>query len=192
MPGSVSTIEGPICGEKLILLKMNCRLNNFRPPEIQMKALIEISGFPAGRVYVAREELEIVGYITIHRPDPFSRWHRHSSVLELGGVEVAPDRRGQGVGSRLLNYIFTDLFWEDYIVISTEYSRHWDTAGSHLGIWEYRNMLDRFFSRAGFLPMPTNDPDILEHPANVLMARVGSRVDWEAMMHFDDLAAGRF
>lgn len=33
---------------------------------------------------------------------------------------------------------------------------------------------------------------ILEHLGNVLMARVGSRVDWDAMMHFDDLAAGRF
>ena len=157
-----------------------------------MKALIKISGIPEGRVYIAREGLVIVGYITIHRPDPYSRWHRHSSVLELGGVEVASDWRGRGVGSCLLEHIFSDTLWEDYIIISTEYSRHWDTDGMNMGIWEYRDMLDKFFSRVGFMPMPTNDPDILEHPANILMARVGSRVDWDAMMRFDDLASGRF
>ncbi|MCL6611553.1 MAG: GNAT family N-acetyltransferase [Peptococcaceae bacterium] len=191
MPDSRCMVEGPVSGDTLLTLKMHDQLNNFRPPGEQIKALVRIARSSMGRVYIARSGEEIVGYITFHRPDEFSRWHRLPFVLELGGVEVARDWRRRKVGSRLLDYIFRDGYWEDFIVISTEYFRHWDTGGNRLDVWEYRNMLDRFFGRAGFMPMPTNDPDILEHPANVLMARVGSRVGWEEMMRFDDLAAGR-
>jgi len=41
------------------------------------------------------------------------------------------------------------------------------------------------------MPVSTNDPDILEHPANVLMARVGSRVGWDDVMDFEEIATGR-
>ncbi|MFZ5634329.1 MAG: GNAT family N-acetyltransferase [Bacillota bacterium] len=184
-------VEGPVSGNSLAALSMHRQLTNFRPPEKQKKALVKIAGLDMGRVYVARVGEEIVGYVTFHRPDELSRWYRHPAVIELGGVEVARDWRCRKVGSSLLKYIFMDDYWEDYIVISTEYFRHWDTEGNRLGIWEYRAMLDKFFGQAGFMPMPTNDPDILEHPANILMARVGYRVGLEAMMVFDDLAAGR-
>lgn len=191
MPGLNFTVHGPVCGDALLTLKMNTQLSNFRPPGEQLKALAKIAGLHQGRVYIARSGDEIVGYITVHRPDEFSRWHRLPEVLELGGVEVARGWRRRKAGSALFDFIFRDDLWEDFIVISTEYFRHWDTVGSGLDVWEYRCMLDRFFGRAGFMPMPTNDPDILEHPANVLMARIGSRVGWENMMRFDDLASGR-
>jgi acetoin utilization protein AcuA len=184
-------VEGPVEGEYLLSLPMNAGLNNFRPFAVQQKALAGICGNNGGRVYIALARGEIVGYVTFHRPDAYSRWARHSRLLELGGVEVSPGWRGKGVGSGLLKHIFSDDCWEDYIVISTEYFRHWDTAGSGLGIWEYRRMLDGFFGRAGFMPVSTNDPDILEHPANVLMARVGSRVGWDAVMDFEEIATGR-
>lgn len=191
MPEPDFTVGGPVSGEVLLSLVMNEQLCNFRPPGEQLKALAGIAGLPRGRVCIASSGEEIVGYITIHRPDEFSRWYRHPHVMELGGVEVARGWRRRRVGSALLGYIFADDYWEDFIVISTEYFRHWDTGGNQMDVWEYRDMLDRFFGRAGFMPMPTNDPDILEHPANILMARVGSRVGWEEMMKFDDLASGK-
>lgn len=184
-------IEGPVCRNLLESLVMNSRMGNFRPPERQLSALVEISSLPEGRVHIARSGREIVGYITLHRPDEYSRWHRHPAVLELGGVEVALDWRRRKVGTGLLRHIFADGCWDDFIVISTEYFRHWDIGGNQMDVWEYRDMLDRFFGQSGFMPMPTNDPDILEHPANVLMARIGRRVGLEEMMFFDDLAAGR-
>jgi len=185
------TVEGPVSAEDLLKLKMNQGLNNFRPYEKQHKALVTISRLDPGRVYVARGGDEIVGYITFHKPDEFSRWHRHPLVLELGGVEVAAHWRRHKVGSALLKYIFSDSYWEDLIVISTEYARHWDVAGSGMDVWGYRGMLDRFFGQAGFMPIFTTDPDIMDHPASVLMARVGYRVDLDQMMRFDDLASGR-
>ncbi|MFZ5649057.1 MAG: hypothetical protein ACOY30_15715 [Bacillota bacterium] len=33
---------------------------------------------------------------------------------------------------------------------------------------------------------------LLEHPANVLMARVGASVGWDFMMLFDDIAEAGF
>lgn len=191
MSGFEVVMEGPVSGDCLLSLQMNAGLNNFRPWEKQQQALAAICGFAAGRVYVARSGNEIVGYVTFHRPDEYSRWYRHPRVLELGGVEVSPGWREKGVGSGLLMYIFNNDCWEDYIVISTEYFRHWDTAGTGLDVWEYRRMLDGFFGRAGFMPVSTNDPDILEHPANVLMARVGSRVGWDDVMDFEEIATGR-
>lgn len=191
MQGPDFALEGPVDGDTLLSLEMNDQLCNFRPPEIQLKALAEISLLDPGRVYIARAGREIVGYVAFHRPDEFSRWYRHPDVLELGGIEVARGWRRRKVGSHLLRYVFAEDCWKDFIVISTEYFRHWDTDGNRMDVWEYRNMLDRFFSQVGFMPMPTNDPDIMEHPANMLMARVGSRVDMEAIMFFDDLAVGR-
>ncbi len=191
MPEREFTVEGPASPDYLIRLRMNDQLDNFRHPGEQQKALVKIASFPMGRVYIARSGEEIVGYVTFHRPDEYSRWYRLPVVMELGGIEVARDWRRRKVGSSLLEFVFRDDYWEDFIVISTEYFRHWDTRGNRMDVWEYRSMLDRFFSLAGFMPMPTNDPDILEHPANVLMARPGSRVEWEEMMRFDDLAAGK-
>lgn len=184
-------LEGPVSEDTLLSLRMNGQLCNFRPPDLQIKALAEISRLDPGRVYIARAGEEIVGYVAFHRPDEFSRWFRHPGVLELGGIEVAREWRRRKVGSDLLRYVFSDHYWEDFIVISTEYFRHWDTGGNRMDVWEYRGMLDRFFGQVNFMPMSTNDPDILEHPANILMARVGTRVDLEAIMWFDDLAAGR-
>lgn len=184
-------LEGPVSTDGLAALSMCEQLTNFRPPQQQLKALVKIAGMDGGRVYIARAGHEIVGYVTFHRPDEYSRWYRHPDVVELGGVEVARHRRRRKLGSGLLQYIFSDDYWEDYIIISTEYFRHWDLGGSGLDIWEYRSMLHKFFGSAGFMPMPTNDPDILEHPANMLMVRVGYRVGLESMMVFDDLAAGR-
>lgn len=184
-------MQGPVNGDYLLSLSMSAGLNNFRPFETQQKALAGICGIGGGSVYIARAGSEIVGYVTLHRPDEFSRWAGHSRLLELGGIEVSPGWRGKGVGSGLLMYIFSDGCWEDYIVITTEYFRHWDTSGTGLDVWDYRKMLDSLFGRAGFMPVSTNDPDIMEHPANVLMARVGSRAGWDALMDFEDIAAGR-
>lgn len=186
--GGEVIIEGPVTGERLGLLELHPQMNNFRQPPAQLQALVTITGFPEGKVYIARLDHTIIGYVTFHHPDEYSRWGNHPRVIELGGVEVARDWRRCHVGSSLLEYIFEGELWEDYIVITTEYCRHWDTGGNNLTVWEYRDMMDKFFGRAGFFVKYTTDPDILEHPANALMARIGSRVVWDDLMLFDQIA----
>ncbi|MGQ9558790.1 MAG: GNAT family N-acetyltransferase [Desulfurispora sp.] len=180
-------ITGPLSAEQLQQLDMSSELNNFRPYQRQKQALINITTLPLGRIYAACHRETIIGYVAFHAPDPDSRYARHPLVLELGGVEVARSWRRRHVGSALLDYIFSDPYYEDYIVITTEYYRHWDLAGNNMDVWQYRRLLDRFFGRVGFFPQATRDPDILEHPANVLMARPGRRVDLESLMFFEDI-----
>ncbi len=180
-------IAGPLRADQLQQLEMSSELNNFRPYERQKLALLKITTLPQGRIYAACYLDTIIGYVAFHAPDPDSRYARHPLVLELGGVEVARSWRRRHVGSALLKYIFSDQFFEDYIVITTEYYRHWDLAGNNMDVWQYRRMLDRFFGQVGFIPQATSDPDIIEHPANVLMARLGSRVDLESLMFFEDI-----
>lgn len=39
----------------------------------------------------------------------------------------------------------------------------------------------------GLLPAPTDDPEIISHPANCLMVRIGSKVDEASINQFEKL-----
>lgn len=178
-------MEGPMSPATLEQLSISGSLDNFRPAERQKAALVEIAGLNPGLVFVARRDQEIVGYVAFHRPDPYSRWLSHTRTLELGAVEVSRDCRRQGVASRLLDAAFAFPLMKGYIVITLEYHWHWDLAGSGLDAEQYRRMLMRLYGGVGMVEKNTDDPDIAEHPANLMMARVGAHVSL-----VDELAFG--
>jgi len=186
------SVEGPVGPDMLARLSVNEFLNNFRPAERQKAALVDIAGTSCGLVFVARRREEIVAYIAFHRPNPYTRWCRHTRVLELGALEVGQKWRRKGLATRLLDAAFALPILEDYIVIALEYYWHWDLKATGLDPWEYRRMLNDLFGKAGLVEKATNDPDIKEHPANMLMARVGARVSlvnevaFEAMLFYRD------
>lgn len=92
-------------------------------------------------------------------------------MIELGAIEVIPAYRGTGTGKTLLAVSFMGDEMEDYLVITTEYYWHWDLKGTGLNVWDYRKMMERMMSSAGFEYFATDDPEITSHPANCLMAR---------------------
>lgn len=186
-PKGTVTLEGPASKETIAELRMNDKLTNFRLPEKQKKALQEISELPTGMVYIARHEDEIIGYITFHEPDEYSRWVKHPKVLEMGAIEISSDWRRCKVAQNLLKYSFSNPVLEDYIVITMEFCWHWDVNGTGLDIWDYQRMLTRLFGTVGLIKVPTDDPDILEHPANVLMARIGKNVSKEDRALFETM-----
>ncbi len=186
-PKGLVYIEGPAEHSYLSSLEMNDRLNNFRPAKKQKDALIRISRLPNGMIYLARHENEIVGYVTFHPVDEFTRWHKHPSVLEMGGIEISPDWRQCKIGENLLQLAFSNPCLDDYIVLTMEYCWHWDLRNSNLDVWEYQKMLTRLFAKAGLTKVTTDDPDIVEHPANVLMARIGKNVSKQDKMLFESL-----
>ena len=49
-------------------------LTHFDQPAQQHKALVEIAKLPEGRIIIARELNEVVGYVTYVYPDPLERW----------------------------------------------------------------------------------------------------------------------
>ncbi|MFZ5634486.1 MAG: GNAT family N-acetyltransferase [Bacillota bacterium] len=186
-PKGLVCIEGPVDGDCLQSLEMNERLTNFRPPKKQKEALIRITGLPDGMVYIARHGNEIIGYVTFHHADEFTRWYKHPRVLEMGGIEISPDWRQCRVGENLMRVAYSNKTLDDFIVLTMEYCWHWDLRNTRMNVWEYQRMLTRLFARVGLNKVTTDDPDIIEHPANVLMARIGKNVSKQDIMLFETL-----
>ncbi len=180
-------LEGPVISKSLENLSINNKLTNFRPAEEQKRALISISKLPNGMIYIARSGHEIIGYITFHYPEEYFRWHKHPRVLELGGIEISPEWRKKGIAEALLKEAFNNPVMEDFIVVTLEFCWHWDLKGSGLEIFEYQKMLEKLFGMFNLKRRATDDPDITEHPANVLMVRYGKNVSAKDIARFEDM-----
>ncbi|GLI85216.1 acetoin utilization protein AcuA [Rossellomorea marisflavi] len=182
-------VEGPISSEELAKLDFHEDLTAFRPAPQQHKALIEIAQLPEGRIIIARDENQVVGYVTYLYPDPLERWSqgKMKNLIELGAIEVIPKFRGASVGKTLLKVSMMDDHMEDFIIITTEYYWHWDLKGTGLNVWEYRKVMEKMMNAGGLEYFATDDPEISSHPANCLMARIGERVDPDSIQQFDQL-----
>lgn len=182
-------IEGPISSADIARLNFHHDLVAFRPPAQQHKAIEDIATLPEARILIARDNLTIVGYVTYLYPDPLERWSQGqmSNLIELGAIEVIPKYRGTGVGKSLLRVSMMDDAMEDYITITTEYYWHWDLKGTGLNVWEYRKMMEKMMNAGGLEYFATDDPEISSHPANCLMAKIGTRIDNESIQRFDQL-----
>ncbi|SET80457.1 acetoin utilization protein AcuA [Oceanobacillus limi] len=183
------TIEGPVPSEELKHYQFDDELTAFRPSNKQFEAIIGISELPEGRIIIARKDNTIIGYVTYLHPDPLERWSefKMDNLIELGAIEIIPAYRGERIASSLLQVSMMDEFMENYIVISTEYYWHWDLDGTKLSIWDYRKVMEKMMAKGGLLPAPTDDPEIISHPANCLMVRIGKHVDDESLKKFDTL-----
>lgn len=188
-PQGTILIEGPVLPENLAKYEFHEGLVAFRPPLQQHKAITEISKLPEGRIIIARDKDQIVGYVTYLYPDPLERWSegKMDDLIELGAIEVISKYRGCGVGKNMLKVSMMDDAMEDYIIITTEYYWHWDLKGTGLNVWEYRKVMEKMMNAGGLEYFATDDPEISSHPANCLMARIGSRVDTESIQRFDHL-----
>ncbi|RLL47815.1 GNAT family N-acetyltransferase [Oceanobacillus piezotolerans] len=183
------TIEGPLSSNQLRQYDFHGQLTAFRPAPKQFEALLSIADFPEGRIIIARKNNMIIGYVTYLHPDPLERWSKFNmeDLMELGAVEVIPAYRGAKIASNLLKVAMMDEYMENYIIISTEYYWHWDLDGTGLSIWNYRKVMEKMMAAGGLLPAPTDDPEIISHPANCLMVRIGKNVSHESIKQFDTL-----
>lgn len=182
-------VEGPMPSEVIANLEFHEDLVAFRAPDQQHKAIVDIANLPEGRIIIVRNEQTIVGYSTFLHPDPLERWSQGNmeNLIELGAIEVIPKYRGTGVGKTLLRVSMMDDMMEDYITITTEYYWHWDLKGTRLNVWEYRKVMEKMMQAGGLEYFATDDPEISSHPANCLMAKIGSRVDSKSIQQFDQL-----
>jgi acetoin utilization protein AcuA len=180
-------IEGPASADYIEALDFDENLNNFRKANKQKQSLVEIAKSEDGFIHIATNNNTLVGYVTFHRPDSYSRWYKHPLVIELGAIEVSPLWRKYRLGRCLLAHAFSNPFMEDHIVITLEYCWHWDLENTQLTLWQYQKMLTGLFGSAGLEKVQTDDPEILENPANVLMARVGKNVSLDDFEMFERL-----
>lgn len=171
-------VEGPVSADKLDEYRLDEGLKKFRTAEQQKQAMVEIAALPDSYVYVARQKKTVIGYVLFLPPDEYLCWGNNQvpGLLELGAIEVAPTWRRKGIGSALLREAFKNEAFEDYLIISMEFSWHWDLDSTKLSLWEYRQMLIDKLGHFGFELWQTNDLDILSHPANTFMVRAGRYV----------------
>lgn len=171
-------VEGPVSPSRLHRFSIDSGLRMFRQAEQQKKALEDIAAMPNGFVFIARSGNTVVGYVTFLTPDAYLCPGAQDvpGLLELGAIEVSSNWRRRGLGVSLLKEAFRNDKFEDYIIISTEYYWHWDLEKTGLSIWEYRGMLVDVLRTHGFEIWNSTDPDVLSHPANTFMVRVGKRV----------------
>lgn len=182
-------VEGPVSSKQLSEYYFDEGLKAFRPPKKQYEAIKSIADFPEGRIIIARDQDKIVGYATFLHPDPLERWAtiKMEDLLELGAIEVSNDYRGMGIGSAILKVSMMDPNMEKYIVITTEYYWHWDMKSTGLNVWQYRKLMETMMGYGGLKPMSTDDPEIISHPANCLLVRIGNEVPESSVKTFDSL-----
>ncbi|SEQ37879.1 GNAT family N-acetyltransferase [Piscibacillus halophilus] len=187
--GRSVVVEGPVTTQELDHYYFDEGLKAFRPPKKQYEAIKSIAEFPEGRIIIARDQDKIVGYATFLHPDPLERWStiKMDDLLELGAIEVSHDYRGLGIGSTILKVAMMDEQMENYIIITTEYYWHWDMKSTGLNVWEYRKLMETMMGYGGLEPMSTDDPEIISHPANCLLVRIGQNVPEESIKTFDSL-----
>ena len=188
-PAGDVVIEGPVESERLAGLDFHEGLKAFRLPAQQKQALVGIAKLPEGRIIVARQGEQVVGYVTYLYPDPMERWAEAKlpNLLELGAIEIAAPYRAGGLAKGLLEVSFLDDAMNDYIVISTEYYWHWDLDQTGISVWEYKEVMKKIMGSVGMEWYATDDPEINSHPANMLMARVGTRVDLDSVEAFNEI-----
>lgn len=180
-------LEGPVRGSYVLKWDFDEQLDNFRAPRKQQKALAGIADSPDGLLYIIRSGDSIVGYVSFHNPDPCSRWCKHPKVLELGAIEISPAFRNNKLGIKLLQLAFSNPVMEKNVVITTEYCWHWDLDNTGLDVWSYQRMLAKVFGSVGLNYTQTDDPDICEHVANVLMVRYGKDLSPKEVEQFKSL-----
>ncbi|WP_278925429.1 GNAT family N-acetyltransferase [Staphylococcus auricularis] len=182
-------IEGPVPSSQLNTMTFDDKLNAFRPYEEQFEALKEISDLEEGRIYVLHHDQHIVGYVTFHYPDEIERWSTGNLpyLIELGAIEISLPYRSLHLGSELIRLSMSGDEYEDYIVLTTEYYWHWDLKHSKLDVFEYKKLMQNLMSHGGLEIFATDDPEITSHPANCLMARIGSRITLDQQQAFDDI-----
>jgi len=110
-------------------------------------------------------------------------WEGLENVYEVA-IEVSSNWRGFGVARQLLSFALELDALEDIILFALGLSWHWDTEGLGLNVYRYREMIARLFASQGFIEYPTTEPNVSLEPANILVARIGKRVDQRVISQF--------
>jgi len=163
----------------------------FYPPARMQCILARIARSINGAALVAYHMVDrlLVGYMAFHPPDTRIRWGRPRipNLWELEVIEVSSSWRSLGIARHMLDTAFHTHFFDEKIVISTEYAWHWDLKGTGLTKDQYRLMLHTLFERVGFQELETDEPNITADPANIFMVRIGGATSAELVRQFTAL-----
>jgi len=153
-----------------------------RLPEREQHLLLSIAQHPENRLTLAYTASgTIVGQVSLAPLDEW--WQDIGNAYEIA-VEVSPGFRKLGVAHQLLSLSLEFDTVEESLIVGLGLSWHWDYEGLGMSLFHYREMIAPLFAAHGFAEYLTSKPNIRMDPANILEARLGSRIDGESMSHF--------
>jgi len=124
---------------------------------------------------------EIVGQVTLAPVDDW--WEGLENTYEIA-IEVSTAWRNLGIARQLLTLVFEREPLERHIVLGMGLSWHWDMVGLGIDRFRYRQMVEQLFAPYGFVEYLTSEANIRMDPANILLGRLGSAVDEQAINQF--------
>jgi acetoin utilization protein AcuA len=153
-----------------------------RLPEREHQLLLSLAGNPENRLTLAYTATgTIVGQATLAPLD--HRWLDIGNAYEIA-VEVSAGWRRMGIAHHLLSLALEFESLEESLIVAYGLSWHWDYAGLGLSPFHYREMIARLFAAHGFSEYLTSEQNIRMDPANILVARLGSRLSEESINRF--------
>jgi acetoin utilization protein AcuA len=154
-------------------------------PEREHQLLLSIAQQPVNRLTLAYNASgNIVGQVSLAPLD--HQWQGIGNAYEIA-VEVSSSWRKLGIAHQLLSFALEFESLEEYLIVGLGFSWHWDYKGLGLSSFQYREMIARLFAAHGFAEYLTSEPNIRADPANILVARLGSRLAKESMNRFFQL-----
>lgn len=187
-------IRGPLDSDTLQNYRLADGLNCFRASCRQHQSLVLLAGQPDGLVFTASLANTVISYVSFQKPDyPWWLDRCTPEIIELGGLETDLSWRKMGLTNILLDRIFKNpefTYFESYIVIAVQFIQSWDLRNTGLASWDYREFMLKLFSKYGFVTWETVDPEIREHPCNVLLARAGANIDNKCITQFTGTCMG--
>ena len=89
-----------------------------------------------------------------------------------------------GIARQLLAFSLELDALEEMILFAMGLSWHWDYEGLGISPRRYRQLISHLFATQGFVEHATTEPNITMEPNNVLLVRVGKRVDEHTARRF--------
>ena len=183
------TMEGPLllrrcCSPSLVGgLKADEGLRAFaRLPEREHALLLSLARQPETMLTLAYTATgKIVGQATLAPVD--SWWQGIGNAYEIA-VEVSSGWRKLGLAHQLLSYALEFEALEEFLILGLGLSWHWDYEGLGMSRFRYRGMIERLFATYGFVEYLTSEPNIRMDPANILVVRLGRKVEEEQVNQF--------
>jgi GNAT superfamily N-acetyltransferase len=153
-----------------------------RLPEREHQLLVSIARRPDAAIALAHTPAgEIVGEVTLAPGDEW--WEGFENVYEVA-IEVSTNWRNMGIARQVLAFALELDALEDMILFAMGLSWHWDTEGLGISVYRYRELIARLFATQGFVEYPTTEPNIRMEAANILLVRIGKRVDANVVSRF--------
>jgi acetoin utilization protein AcuA len=160
-------------------LKVDSGLCAFaRLPKREHELLAHVARQPECMLTIAyNKKDEIVGELTLAPVDAW--WHtvRQRVCMYEIGLEVSHHWRRLGLARQLLSFALDLTRLEDCILLGMGLVWHWDTARTGVPPLLYRKLIAQTLAPYGFEEYLTMEPNIASEPANILLARIGRRVD---------------